>query len=236
MCAFPPEAHCLHCSVRWGADFERSARVEVSDGNSKLNRGITGTGYDHQKSERLVDWHGGGVHPSGNVGDYRARSRGPGGNNIGGLAADFWRCGALGCGVRRGRSRARHLAGADRDSVHPGWNLLPDTPVAGIGNADATPGCDYPDGGGVRSHRVLSDAERRWLGLAAGECSDHTAPGRANLVPLAIEFSLGNRDVGRREPADDRDFAADGWSGSAEADEPRGGLANALRLPSQAVG
>ncbi len=52
--------------------------------------------------------------------------------------------------------------------------------------------------------------------------------GGPDLVPLAIEFGMGDRDTGRREPSDDRNFAADVWSGSAETGEPRGGLANAL--------
>jgi len=45
---------------------------------------------------------------------------------------------------------------------------------------------------------------------------------------VAVEFSVGDRDTGRREPADDRNFAADVRSGSAETGEPRGGLENAL--------
>src|SRR5229473_3158286 len=202
--------------------------MEVSDGDSKSKRGIAWSGYDHQESEWLVYWHGSGIHPSGDDGDYRAGSCGLGGNDSGGLATDIWRRSAFGRGVQRRRSGARNLAGADRNFVHFGRSLLFDAPVAGAGDADAALGGDYPDGRGVRSHRVFPDARRRGLGLATGECADHPAAWGTDLVPLAVEFGVGDRDAGRREPADDRNFAADVWSYRPETGKPRGGLENAL--------
>src|SRR5208282_4828148 len=78
------------------------------------------------------------------------------------------------------------------------------------------------------NHLVFPDARRRRLGLATSECADHVAAWRANLVPLAVEFGVGNRNTRRRKPANDRNFAADVWSCSAETGKSRGGLANAL--------
>src|SRR5580700_8465351 len=142
------------------------------------------------------------------------------------MAADTWRRSAFGRGVQRRRSRTCNLAGADRNCVYRGWILLFDAPVAGAGNADAAPGGDHPDGSGVRSHFVFSDARRSGLGLVTGERSDHALAGRSDLVPLAVEFGVGNWDTRRGEPADDRDFAAHVWSCSTTTGKPRGGLAN----------
>src|SRR5271168_3819043 len=144
------------------------------------------------------------------------------------MVADIWRRSTFGRGVQRRRSGACNLAGADRNCVYRGWILLFDAPVAGLGNADAALGGDHPDGSGGRSHRIFPDARRKRIRLATGECTDHAFAGRADLVPLAVEFGVGNRDTGRSEPADDWIFAADVWSCSAETGKSRGGLANAL--------
>jgi uncharacterized membrane protein HdeD (DUF308 family) len=68
---------------------------------------------------------------------------------------------------------------------------------------------------------------RRRLGLAPIECAYHSAARWADLVPLAVEFGVGDRNTGGREPADDRNFETDVRPGSAETSEPRGGLADA---------
>jgi hypothetical protein len=125
-------------------------------------------------------------------------------------------------------STAPHLDSTKvRNCVHRGRILLFDAPLAGAGIADAAVGSGYPDGSGVRTHRVFPVAQRKRLGLAPGKCAYHAAAGWADLVPLAVEFGVGDRNSGEREPADDWNFAADVRPSSSETGEPRGALANA---------
>src|ERR1700733_8452171 len=215
------------------ADSNTQTRVEVSHGDRKSNRGVAWSEYDHQEGEWLVYWHGGGIHRSGNVGDYRAGSGGFGGNHSRGLAADLRWCSAFGCGVQWRWSGARTLADIDRSGVYRGRRLFFDAPVVGAWNADAVLDFDYPGRSGVRNHRLFPDARRKRVRLAPGKCARHAAPGRADLVPLAVEFGVGHRNTGRCELADDRIFAADVWSGRAKSGKPRGRLANAVPTSTQ---
>ena len=77
-----------------------------------------------------------------------------------------------------------------------------------------------------RTHMLLArktfpapDAWRKRLRVAADERTNHAAVGRTDLVSLAVEFGVGHWHAGRREPADDRDLAADVWPGGAKADK-----------------
>jgi hypothetical protein len=138
----------------------------------------------------------------------------------GGLGVHFWRRGALGRSIRRRRSGTGSLAGADRNCV-PGRRILFfDAPIAGARNTDAGVGGNYPDGRGDRINRLLPFARRRWLELVADERDHHPAARRADLVPLAVQFRLGYRNAGGREPADDRILAANVRLGSTETREP----------------
>src|SRR5580658_418283 len=76
--AIPPTAVNPHHPRESEAGISGSqSQVEASNGNSKSKPRIARR-RPSKESKRLADWHFGGIHPSRNRGNHRARSRGPG--------------------------------------------------------------------------------------------------------------------------------------------------------------
>jgi len=90
------------------------------------------------------------------------------------------------------------------------------------GDFDAVPGWSVSGRRRIRNRGVLRDSRTEEFGMDAVRRIGHDCPGRVDLVPLAIELSLGDRNDCGDQPADERSEVADDLSGVAECD-PDGG-------------
>lgn len=102
-----------------------------------------------------------------------------------------------------GGSRPCALAGAHRNRV-PCWRiLLPDPHTVERRDLNTGPRRSHPGRGRLRNYRLFQDAQQRRFGLATDQWVDYLVFGRPDLVPLALEFGMGNRYPTRRESAND---------------------------------
>ena len=65
--------------------------------------------------------------------------------------------------------------------------------------------------------------------MVAAERNHHVVAGGIDLVPLAVELGLGDRDARGSKPADDGDIEADVRASGAEAGSARDGIRSAAK-------